>query len=70
MKIKSIKRKFVNGVIINSISYIEPPELKPTPLELANELLKLSDEERMEVFGYFCTACGSDNKYCQCRNDE
>ena len=69
-KIKSIKRKFVDGIIVNTISYTEEPEPKLTPLELANELLKLTDKERLEVFSYFCTACGSDNRSCQCQNDE
>lgn len=33
-------------------------------------LSKLSDEQRMELFGYYCKACGSDNPKCQCWNDE
>ncbi len=30
----------------------------------------LTSEERMEVFGGYCTYCGSANPQCQCWNDE
>lgn len=30
----------------------------------------LSDPQRLTVFHYFCTYCGSNNPYCQCWNDE
>jgi hypothetical protein len=35
------------------------------------DMLKLlSDEERTEVFSYFCQYCGCDNPKCQCWNDD
>lgn len=33
-------------------------------------LMALSDEERLELFGWFCTSCGIANHDCQCWNDE
>lgn len=38
--------------------------------QAVNTLMSLSQNERLEVFGYFCTKCGSDNPVCQCWNDE
>jgi hypothetical protein len=35
------------------------------------ELLReLSPDDRLKVFRYFCTRCGSTDSYCQCWNDE
>ena len=34
------------------------------------EMLKLDDEERMEVMGEFCKFCGDTDPRCQCWNDE
>lgn len=33
-------------------------------------LSAMTDEARLEVFGHFCTYCGSTNPNCQCWNDE
>lgn len=33
-------------------------------------LAKLTDEERMSLFGDYCRSCGCDNPRCQCWNDE
>ena len=41
-----------------------------TPQEIYEALLKLSDQERMEVFSQFCCHCGSDESRCYCWNDE
>ena len=30
----------------------------------------LTKDERMAVFSFFCTHCGSDDPRCQCWNDE
>lgn len=35
-----------------------------------NALLLLTDEQRMDVFGHFCTHCGCPDPRCQCWNDE
>jgi hypothetical protein len=40
-------------------------------LDAARELLsRLSDGERMELFGDFCLYCGCNDPKCQCWNDE
>ena len=33
-------------------------------------LKALTDEQRMEIFGNFCTSCGCDDPHCQCWNDK
>jgi len=38
--------------------------------EWVEELNKLTDKERLEIFKEFCCACGDANPNCQCRNDE
>ena len=35
-----------------------------------NALMALTDEQRMEAFGFFCCHCGTDDPRCQCWNDE
>ena len=35
-----------------------------------NALLAMTDDQRMEVFGFFCRYCGTDDPRCQCWNDE
>lgn len=37
---------------------------------VVERLQKLSAEERMVVFGFFCKYCGADDPLCQCWNDE
>ena len=40
-------------------------------IDLAIDTLKaMNNEKRMQVFGHFCTACGSDNQNCTCWRDE
>jgi len=34
-----------------------------------NHLMSLTEAERMDVFWYFCTHCGSDNPSCNCWDD-
>lgn len=34
------------------------------------ELMKLTDEQRLQAFLYFCRSCGSTDPGCQCWNDE
>lgn len=42
-----------------------------TPVENAVAILNdLSEDERLQVFAYFCDGCGSDDPTCQCWNDE
>lgn len=38
--------------------------------EAIKNLMSLSDEERLEVFNYFCTYCGDQDPHCQCMNEE
>ena len=38
--------------------------------KLLEELNKLTDEERKEIFDNFCTDCGDENPLCQCTNDD
>lgn len=48
-------------------------ELKKRELQLymARELLKrLTDDERMDLFGDYCKHCGDTNPNCHCWNDE
>ena len=37
---------------------------------LKSQLDALSDDERTDLFSYYCKACGSKDKNCQCWNDE
>jgi len=37
---------------------------------VVNALMALTDEQRMDVFGFFCTHCGGNDPRCQCWNDE
>ena len=42
-------------------------------LKIAVALLALKDlsnDERKEVFSYFCKECGKDDPYCQCWGDD
>lgn len=40
-------------------------------LESIKELLDaLSDDERLELFGFYCKSCGGTDPRCQCWNDE
>jgi len=34
-----------------------------------NHLLKLSGEERSDIFSLFCTHCGGSDPYCRCWDD-
>lgn len=38
--------------------------------KLKDELDKLTDDERMELFSSYCRYCGSKDAGCQCWNDE
>lgn len=33
-------------------------------------LMRLSEEERLEVFRNFCRSCGVDDRFCRCWDDE
>lgn len=51
----------------------ERPEVMasaPITDKVVEALLALTVDERAEVFGRFCTHCGSDDPRCQCWNDE
>lgn len=37
---------------------------------IINSLMALTDEQRIEVFRFFCTTCGCDDPQCQCWNDD
>ncbi len=37
---------------------------------IANNLFNLTEEERLEVMGYFCKHCGSADPKCVCWRDE
>jgi hypothetical protein len=37
---------------------------------LYEELLKLSDDERLELFNKFCKKCGDIDPRCKCWNDD
>ncbi len=37
---------------------------------VANNAMQLTDEERLELFGYFCTHCGAADPKCVCWRDE
>lgn len=44
---------------------------QPLPLQDVKELVaKLSDDDRMDLFGGYCKHCGTDDPRCQCWNDE
>jgi hypothetical protein len=63
--------KLINGVLMTRFSPDGEWQRKTTNAALAvNLLTMLSDEQREEVFGYFCTHCGSLDVRCQCWNDE
>jgi len=38
--------------------------------KVANKVLALTEDERVEVFSCFCNHCGSTDTQCQCWNDE
>jgi hypothetical protein len=46
-----------------------PDFYTPVPSVVAL-LSKLTDDERVQVFGHFCTSCGCIDPRCQCWNDE
>lgn len=48
----------------------EAPSNDGQVMLLVDELKKLSEEDRLEVFSHFCRFCGSDDPRCQCWNDE
>lgn len=35
-----------------------------------NAMLNLNDEQRLDVFRYFCKSCGKNDTQCKCWNDE
>jgi hypothetical protein len=37
---------------------------------IVDDLKVLSDDDRLEVFSYFCKYCGCDNPACRCWDDE
>ena len=37
---------------------------------VANQVLRLNEEERQELFGLFCIHCGSSDPTCWCWRDE
>ena len=37
---------------------------------IIEELNKLTDEERLEIFDHYCKECGKKNPRCQCWNDD
>lgn len=37
---------------------------------IIEQLNKLTNDERMEIFGKFCNHCGNKDHLCQCWNDE
>ena len=44
--------------------------MTPRMLDCFEGLDRLTDEERMFIFGKFCTSCGGRDPYCHCANDE
>ena len=38
--------------------------------EILTILNTLTDEERHDIFGYYCRGCGSKNHWCTCQRDE
>lgn len=52
--------------------WIEPSPAPPPPVyqKAIDELDKLTDAERAEVFNHYCRHCGSKDVHCQCRNDD
>lgn len=67
--------KIINGVLHTRQSYKqEYTEAKQMPggyADAIKELAALTDEQRLEVFSYFCTSCGiiQNEKRCSCWND-
>ena len=37
---------------------------------IVDELLAMSEDDRLEVFSHFCRHCGRNDKRCQCWNDD
>lgn len=48
----------------------ERDEMSPWEVLIIEMLKKLTDEQRLTVFGHFCRFCGDKDPRCQCWNDE
>lgn len=46
-------------------------ESEPKPIrDIIENLDKLTDDERLEIFNYYCKVCGNLDPSCACWNDE
>ena len=65
------EEKFIDGKLMFRTTPKGEWEHKTTSVALvANQLILMTDDERVELFSLFCTHCGSDDPRCQCWNDE
>lgn len=65
------EEKFIMGILMCRTSpdgAWEPSKTSHT--QAANDIYKLTEEERMQVFNLFCMYCGSADPFCTCWNDE
>lgn len=65
------EEKFIDGRLMYKIAPkgAWKPVLNSVGI-VANQLLRMSEENRMKVFSLFCKHCGSSDKNCRCWNDE
>jgi len=65
------EEKFVNGILMfrNTPDGYWLPKVTSVAI-IANNLFNLSEEERLEVFSYFCKECGTSDLPCYCWRDE
>ncbi len=65
------EEKFINGKLMFRNMPDGEWEEKTTAVAIvANQMMKLNDEERVKLFGLFCTHCGSSDTSCRCWDDE
>jgi len=65
------EEKFINGsLMFRTIPNGKWTSKMTSAAMTANEVMALSLEERLEVMGYFCSHCGTDDLPCFCMRDE
>ena len=64
------EEKFIDGkLMFRHMPDAEWQEITTAVAIVANQVSKLNDEERKELFGLFCVHCGSTDSRCCCWDD-
>lgn len=65
------EEKFIDGkLMFRNLPKGEWHEKTTAVAIVANQIMKLNMEERVELFGLFCTHCGDSTPLCYCMRDE